>query len=240
VVLVRRRVRAGYGVLVLTALTLLAVYGALAPGSGLYGPVVSRVPTDRRLVAITFDDGPDPRFTPPILDLLRRHRAHATFFVCGQAAGRYPGLVRRMAAQGHEIGNHTYHHRDLLWRGPGGIREELASTQRVLARCGVHCRLVRPPYGFRTPLLSWQARRLGLEVVTWSVATGDWLRPGAGTIADRALARLAPGQVILLHDGRGDRRQTVAALEVILAELARKGYRCVTVTQLQGAGLSPR
>jgi len=235
--LARRRRRLASLLLGLAALAALAAYGALAPASSLFGPNFSHAATRQHVIALTFDDGPDPRYTPRLLDLLRRHQARATFFVSGGAAARYPQLIRRMVAEGHQVGNHAYHHYDLLTLSPRRVRQEVAGTQAVLARCGVACQALRPPYGFRSPVVYAAAREQGLQVVGWSVSSQDWRRLPAPVIVRRVLARLAPGQVIVFHDGRGDRRQTVRALALLLPELEHREYRSLTIAQLQALPL---
>ncbi len=235
--LARRRSRLALLPLAGAVMVSVAAYGAFVPTAQLFGPTFCHGRTSERVIALTFDDGPDPRYTPALLAVLRRYDAHATFFVCGEAAERYPALVRRTAAAGHEVGSHGYRHVDLLRLGPAGLRRELAAGQAALARCGVHATLLRPPYGFRSPLVCAAARRQGLQVVGWDAAGHDWPSPSPRAIADSVLGDLAPGQVVLLHDGRGDHRHTVAALDLILAELRRRGYRSVTLTELQGLSL---
>jgi cellulose synthase/poly-beta-1,6-N-acetylglucosamine synthase-like glycosyltransferase/peptidoglycan/xylan/chitin deacetylase (PgdA/CDA1 family) len=189
-------------------------------------------------VALTFDDGPDPRWTPRILDILRDHGAHATFFVIGSQAVKHPELLARMHAEGHEIGNHTYTHPVALDQAPEWrFSLELSATQRVTeAATGHSAILFRYPYmtSLAEPQGSDQrainrAASFGYQLVGQSSDTSDWARPGTGEIVARALAN-PDGQVILLHDGGGDRSQTVAALPAILEGLRARRLRAATVT----------
>jgi peptidoglycan/xylan/chitin deacetylase (PgdA/CDA1 family) len=182
-------------------------------------------------VAITFDDGPDPVHTPPVLDILRRHGVTASFFCVGLPAAAYPDLVRRAVAEGHLVGNHTWSHPYL----PDLTREQLLrqvdATAEILTEVGATPTLVRPPYGSRTPdTMRWLAGN-GMTTVLWDIDTEDWSRPGTDTVVANATTATA-GSVILMHDAGGDRGQTVAALPQVLTRLLDRGYRFVTVDRL--------
>ncbi|GAA4238910.1 glycosyltransferase [Actinomadura meridiana] len=215
------------------------------------GPVVNLsegVPHSRRLppktIALTFDDGPDPTWTPRLLDVLRRHRAHATFFTVGARVARNPGLTRRILREGHEIGSHTYTHADLAAVPAWRARLELDLTQRALAgAAGVHTRLLRMPYSSRPDGLTgpeWQAARRaggdGYLVVFTDRDTEDWRRPGADAIVRAALAgsKRGEGAVVMLHDSGGDRSGTIAAVTRIIERLQPQGYRFTTLTRALG------
>jgi cellulose synthase/poly-beta-1,6-N-acetylglucosamine synthase-like glycosyltransferase/peptidoglycan/xylan/chitin deacetylase (PgdA/CDA1 family) len=193
-------------------------------------------------VALTFDDGPDPRWTPRILDILREYGAHATFFVIGSQSVKHPELLARMHAEGHEIGNHTYTHPIALEQAPEWrFSLELSATQRVTeAATGHSAILFRYPYmtSLADPQHSDQkainrAASFGYQLVGQASDTSDWARPGTGEIVARALAN-PDGQVILLHDGGGDRSQTVAALPAILNDLRARRLQAATVTEAIG------
>nr|BFE60298.1 glycosyltransferase [Dactylosporangium thailandense] len=180
-------------------------------------------------LALTFDDGPDPRWTPRVLDVLRQYHAHATFFVVGAQVNRYPELVRRMVDEGHEVGVHTFTHADLAALPPWRQRAELALTANAIAAAtGRRPVLMRPPY------LSMPAAVDGYLAVLTDRDTRDWERPGVEAIVHNAVGHPAgAGAVILLHDGGGDRSQTVEGTRRILAGA---GGRFVTVSE--GLGLS--
>src|SRR5436190_11154671 len=171
-------------------------------------------------VAITFDDGPDPRWTPKILDILKAANVTATFFLVGVNAERYPGLVRRIVNEGHEIGNHTYYHPNLALCWPEHIRLELNATQLLLETItGRATTLFRPPYAADTSpaqlseLTPLQiAEDLNYLVVLESIDPQDWAKPGADIILRRVKQQRRDGSIILLHDAGGDRSQTVEAL----------------------------
>jgi peptidoglycan/xylan/chitin deacetylase (PgdA/CDA1 family) len=194
-------------------------------------PVIWRVPTQRRAVALTFDDGPSPRWTPTILSLLAEGGARATFFCLGQSVRRYPELVRR-AAEAGEVGNHGWGHADLARLPPSQVEADIDATHHTLtAMTGQAPALLRPPYGtLRGPVLVAAARRQ-YRIVLWT----DLLqRAGASPQADidRLLARLAPGQILLAHDGRGDRTGVLERLPLLLAGLVRAGFEVVAVGDL--------
>jgi len=204
-------------------------------GSQLYGPVLSRGRTDRAVLALTFDDGPCPPHTSRILDVLAREKVQATFFCLGREVRRHPELVRRMVREGHLVGTHTENHCNLLFSTPGRSRREILEGCRSLALVmGQEPGWFRPPYGMRPPWTLKQARNLGMTTALWSNCPRDWQRPGAEVLARRVVDRARPGDVVLLHDGGGDRSQTVRALEILIPELRRKGLGFVRLDALAG------
>jgi peptidoglycan/xylan/chitin deacetylase (PgdA/CDA1 family) len=189
----------------------------------------------RRMVALTFDDGPSGR-TPAILRVLARHHAHATFFVVGRATRGMEPILRHIATSGSELADHTYSHANLLALGlPGRTRELEWTTALVRNATGIHPRFFRPPYGATGPAVNRLGRRLGLMPVLWSVDSRDWQLPGTKAIATRVLTHVKPGSIVLMHDGGGDRRQTLRALPAILRELARRHLQPVTLSKLLSA-----
>ncbi|HEX6967992.1 MAG TPA: bifunctional polysaccharide deacetylase/glycosyltransferase family 2 protein [Micromonosporaceae bacterium] len=206
-------------------------------------PATSRA-MPARTIALTFDDGPDPRWTPQILDVLRRHDARATFFLVGARVNEHPELVRRILAEGHEIGSHTFTHADLAAL-PAWRRDlELALTRNALAGAtGRQATLFRPPFSSQPEALTTgdvavlrQAARSGHIAVLADRDTRDWARPGVDAIMAAARPdRPGEGAIVLLHDGGGDRSQTVAALERLIPELVGEGYRFTTVSEGLGA-----
>jgi peptidoglycan/xylan/chitin deacetylase (PgdA/CDA1 family) len=219
----------------LAALGVLVWYLVAAPGSQVLCPALSRGLEDTPTVALTFDDGPGEN-TPQILDILKARNVRATFFLCARNAERYPQYARRIAEEGHEIGNHTYSHPRLLGRTPGKIAWEIDRAQRVIEHAsGQRPRWFRPPYGLRGFGLSTILNQRNLRAAMWSVNGRDWKRhPGA--ITQDLLQQAHPGALILLHDGlppgeRGDRGNTVAALPEILDGLGAR-YRFVTISEM--------
>ncbi len=200
------------------------------PGRGM-APGVPRLrppahTADGRPIAyLTFDDGPHEPTTPQILDLLARYGARATFFVLGQSVERFPDLTRAIAEAGHSVQNHTANHVRLNTASDEVITSEVETAQALIAEAtGTVPFCVRPPGGVVDIETQEILAGLGLEVALWDVDPQDWRRPEAATIASHALERIFPGAIVLLHDGGGDRTQTVAALEAILASLTADGY----------------
>jgi len=191
-------------------------------------------------VALTFDDGPDPKWTPKILDILRDKKAPATFFVLGTQAQHYPDLLQRIAREGHEIGNHSYSHRNLAESGDDQIELELNATTRLIeAITGRSTAYFRPPYNSDgTPSHPGEiralrvARDLGYLTVTQSIDPDDWEKPGADALLQRVKRQRVAGSVILLHDSGGDRSQTVAALPLIIDYLRSRGDEIVPLADI--------
>jgi peptidoglycan/xylan/chitin deacetylase (PgdA/CDA1 family) len=209
-------------------------HGLYYPNSYVFGRPISSV-EGGRIVALTFDDGPNPDATPRILDALGARGVKATFFILGRHADEWPGIVRRVADEGHAIGNHGWHHRKLHVRGPGYVRRDLTmGTESIVRASGVEPRLFRAPHGFRSPWVSSIAASLGQRTVGWSRGVWDSDKPGVDAIVRRTVDGTRPGRIMLLHDGdgydiRGDRTQTAAAIPRIVDELLEQGYRFVTI-----------
>jgi peptidoglycan-N-acetylglucosamine deacetylase len=213
----------------------IAAHGAFHRNSFVFGRALGRLPTRDRVVALTFDDGPNPDATPRILDALAESGVAATFFILGRHAERWPALVQRVRDEGHAIGNHGYYHRKLHFQSPRYVREDLTrGAEAIAAACGVRPALFRAPHGFRSPWVNRIAASLGERVVGWSLGVWDTDRPGADEIARRTVAGARPGSIVLLHDGdgydpSGDRRQTAAAVPTVVRALMSTGYAFVPV-----------
>ncbi|KKZ70862.1 polysaccharide deacetylase family protein [Streptomyces showdoensis] len=178
-----------------------------------------------RSMVLTFDDGPDPRYTPEILATLRRYGCRAMFFVCGEMAVDNQDLLKEMAADGHVVGNHSWSHPLIPKLRPSLIRRELGSTSEVIEQA-----LGTPPLWYRAPYGAWNrlsfeiGAELGMEPMAWTVDTLDWKEPPADSIVRRVLDGAGPGVVVLNHDAGGDRSRSVAALKRYLPELLDAGY----------------
>jgi peptidoglycan/xylan/chitin deacetylase (PgdA/CDA1 family) len=193
-----------------------------------------------RYIALTFDDGPDPKYTERILDILKANDVSATFFLVGDHVRSYPDLVRRMAADGHEIGNHTDTHRNLfLLPKRQTIAEIDNSAKSIAAVTAQRPRLFRPPRGlYDRALLSLLAERRN-TLVLWSISSQDWAEVSPGGIRRNILSRVQGGDILLFHDSGaivsaqgGDRDNTINALPKILSQLKARGFRLVTVSEL--------
>ncbi|GAA2259098.1 glycosyltransferase [Streptomyces atrovirens] len=202
------------------------------------GKVQSLSVPDHRLV-LTFDDGPDPTWTPRVLDVLKKHDAHAVFFVTGTMASRYPDLVQRMVDEGHEIGLHTFNHPDLSLQSKKRIDWELSQNQlAITGAAGIRTSLFRPPYSSFSaamdnetwPVTQYIGSRGYLTVVN-NTDSEDWKRPGVDEIIRRATPEGGKGAIVLMHDSGGDRSQTVAALDRFLPDLKDKGYEFDNLTE---------
>jgi peptidoglycan/xylan/chitin deacetylase (PgdA/CDA1 family) len=199
------------------------------------GLAVKQTAAGQRNVALTFDDGPS-RYTPQVLALLERYDQHATFFVTGLGASASPAALRRIVADGDAFGDHTVTHAQLLREDSTRRAWELSSTaQRVEDVTGVRPTLFRPPYGSSSSAINAEARQLGFLPVIWTIDTRDWARPGVPSIVRTALRGVGPGDIILMHDGGGDRSETVAALAIILPALRDRHLQSITLPALLNA-----
>jgi peptidoglycan/xylan/chitin deacetylase (PgdA/CDA1 family) len=189
------------------------------------------VNVDGPYIAMTFDDGPSPETTPRLLDILKQRNIKATFFMIGQNAERNPTIVKRILAEGHEIGNHSWTHPQLSKLSDDRVTEEINKTQNAIKDAsGYTPVLIRPPYGAITGRQKeWIEKQFDLSVIIWSVDPFDWKRPGASVIEQRILAGARPGAIVLSHDIH---KQTVDAMPATLDALAAKGFKFVTVSQL--------
>lgn len=210
----------------------------VAPVGGPSGsPVSYRIPP--KTAILSFDDGPDPTWTPQILAILRQYHVPATFFTIGVHVADYPQIVRQEVRDGDEVGSHTYTHPNLAEVSPWRENLELTLTQNALAgAAGIHTRIMRMPYSSEPDAITaadWRAARTagqdGYLMVFASLDTVDWARPGVARIAAAAIPEGDAGAVIMLHDSGGNRSQTVTALPLIIKELARRGYHFATVTE---------
>ncbi|MEV0784756.1 glycosyltransferase [Streptomyces sp. NPDC050423] len=200
-----------------------------------------RIP-DHRIV-LTFDDGPDPVWTPRVLDKLKEYDAHAVFFVTGTMASRYPELVKRMVDEGHEVGLHTFNHPDLSYQSDARIDWELSQNQLVLAgAAGIRTSLFRPPYSSFADAMddkSWPVTQYigshGYLTVVNNTDSEDWKRPGVRTIIKNATPKYGKGAIVLMHDSGGDRSQSVAALDRFLPRMQDEGYEFANLTTALGA-----
>ena len=192
--------------------------------------------TDTGAVALTFDDGPGPD-TEALLDVLAARELRAAFFVVGQQVQRHPSVARRIVAEGHEIGNHSFSHPMYLSLSPRATRDDLARAQRTIEDViGVRVSLARPPYGIRTPAYFAAARTLGLRIVQWSVAGFDWKPLTADRVASHVLSGARPGAIVLLHDadseGKRDRRATVGSIPLIADGVRARGLSVASLEAL--------
>ena len=228
----------------------IASLSTAGPLLDLAGPDVRSASGDDHTVALTFDDGPDPRWTPQVLAVLGRHHVPATFFVVGSRVLAHPELVRAERKAGDELGSHTFVHADVGAISGWHTNLELSLTQSALASAaGIHTGLFRPPYSSGTDSVTgsdfrvWRAiAHQGYLIVLANRSTEDWTRPGVPTILANGAPATRTGTIVMFHDGGGDRQQTVGALDQYITSLQGQGYRFTTVSGLAGlpAGLVNR
>ncbi|MFF8594322.1 polysaccharide deacetylase family protein [Streptomyces sp. NPDC015220] len=186
---------------------------------------ILRFPGRGRTMLLTFDDGPNPEYTPHVLDTLAKYDIRATFMVCGEMAAWNRNLLARMADEGHVVGNHTWTHPLLTRLGRREIRDEIESTSDVIEKAyGDRPLWFRAPYGAWNRNVFQLNAELGMEPLAWTVDSLDWTTPGTGAIVRRVEHGAGPGVVVLSHDAGGDRSQTVAALRTYLPRLLDEGY----------------
>lgn len=186
----------------------------------------------KKQIAITFDDGPDPRYTKEILDILSHYHVKATFFEVGSIAERFPEITKAIVARGNALGNHTYSHPTIsipILEKEKQINKTNAALEKIT---GQKITLFRSPYGYFDTTYFTLSRKLGMNQIMWSVVPEDYNKPGSIVITSRVLQQAENGAIILLHDGGGDRTQTVQALGPIIEGLQQKGYQLVTVPEL--------
>ncbi len=213
-------------------------YSVLYSGSNIVAPVIKTIHR-HQAVALTFDDGPTPGFTDRVLDILQQHNAHASFFLIGSQAKQHPELVRRMIAEGHTVGNHTWdHHHHGVWHGEAYWQDQLQRTSTVLAEITGHApALFRAPMGFKTPPQARAVRKSAMRYIAWRVRAWDTLRISPHTICRIVTAQIRPGDIVTLHDGLEPARRncsqesTVQALPEILRILKSRGLTSLSLEQ---------
>ena len=205
-----------------------------------FTPFIAAGTRRHRLMALTFDDGPSP-YTPAIVRILVRMHVPATFFVVGVQLSVFPSALRDEIAHGFEIGDHTQNHAWLAHLDAAGqyaqIHDDVTGIEHL---GGLAPRLFRPPYGIYDSTTLSILRKLHMLMVMWSIDPGDWRRPGAKAILSNVLVHAEPGAIVIMHDGGGDRTQTIAALPGIIRGLRKRGYRLVSVPELLTLAPPPR
>ena len=201
---------------------------------------VYRVRAKKKKVALTFDDGPSPEWTPQILDALKKANIKATFFMIGHHVKKYPDIAKRVAQEGHTIGNHTYAHSVILYYTPEEIEEEIKYTEMIIKEATGHkTKFFRPPKAWMRSNTKARVKSMGYEVILWSLNSKDWVEFNHRYIVKLLSHRVKNGDILLFHDSGnvfsaegGDRSQTVAAIPLLVRELHKKGFEFVTVEEL--------
>ena len=191
----------------------------------------SSVTTSQPVLAMTFDDGPHAVNTPKLLDLLRERNIKCTFFLVGELIPKYPAIVKRILAEGHEIGNHTYSHISMTSKSDAQIRTEVKKSEDALLRiAGYRPRLIRPPYGATNRRIEqWLYNDFGYSTIMWSVDPVDWKKPGVSVVTSRLVKGAHNGAIMLAHDIHAP---TIQAMPAMFDQLLAKGFQFVTVSQL--------
>lgn len=206
-------------------------------GAGKEPLIFMRGDPSKKLIALTFDDSPYPKWTPKLLDVLRMLNVRATFFCIGASVKKYPAIAREIVAAGHEIGNHSYNHIDLAWLSRGEAQAEIEACNDVLRKSvGIQPTLVRPPGGNFDEYLIEAAKKTGMTLVFWTANVGDYRRQNPEAVLKIAIERTKAGGIILMHDGV---QQTLGALPTFVHRMQAKGYKFVTVSELIAAKKEP-
>jgi peptidoglycan-N-acetylglucosamine deacetylase len=217
-----------------------AGYQSMAPTAQWYGRTFIGKSRPSRQLAFTYDDGPNDPYTFRLLEVLARHNVRATFFMIGRFVTQRPDIAREVVKAGHVVGNHTFTHPSLTFKGPNEVRAQLSSCERALADAvGQHSNLFRPPFGARRPAVLRIARQLNLEPIMWNVTAYDWSAPSAEAIEQKVTRRVRGGDVILLHDGGHrafgtDRSRTITATDRLISRYKGEGYEFVTIPEMMG------
>lgn len=195
--------------------------------------IITEWPTGRNLVALTFDDGPHPSFTPRFMELLKSNNAKATFFLLGPMIEKSPGIVKELVANGFEVGNHTWDHLQLNHTTPDKINDQMARTNAAIkAAAGVDCKLLRPPYGQANKKVQQAADDQKLKIICWSVDPNDWRKDWTeDKMVQEVLKNTHDGSIILFHDKS---EKTFNAVSKVIPALQQKGFQFVTVSELLG------
>jgi chitin deacetylase len=192
----------------------------------------AKLAKDDKLIALTFDDGPWPGYTAQILEILKKNDVKATFFVVGQVLNNYPDLGKRIVTEGHTIGNHTWNHWYHYFNKQAASLEIDRTSDLIYKTTGTKTTLFRPPGGMLHNGLAAYAKSKNYTVVMWSADSIDYALPSPPVLVNRVLKQASPGGIVLLHDGGGPRKNTVAALPTMISKLKKQGYRFVTIPEL--------
>ncbi len=230
--------------LIIIAALSLAVFSALVSfyeyrGIGSQEGIIRRTHVGP-YVSLTFDDGPSPRYTAPILDILKEYSIKATFFVVGKQAKKYPEIIKRMVSEGHDICNHTYSHRDLVPAKRATIIKEVTKTEKALKNiAGVESNLFRPPRGIYNQTVRKLLVDMNYQIILWSLSTCDWRMKSANGILKRVKRFVKEGSIILFHDSGailkkegGSRNSTVKSLPNVIEYLQGKGFEIIPITEM--------
>lgn len=201
-----------------------------------FGKVITKCSTNRKLIALTFDDGPALKFTPKVIEILKRYKIRATFFVCGEQVGYNKDIVKQLSSEGHEIANHSYSHPNLYkrkdLRGKAFVKEVIRTSALIEEVTMIKPVFFRAPYNYAGKETVEVVNKAGLIYVSWTFSVRDWEKPSPQVMLNIFLKNLQPGSIVLLHDGGGDRSNTLTVLPMIIEAARKKGYKFVTLGEL--------
>lgn len=199
--------------------------------------IINKGNEDEKVIALTFDDGPDEVFTPQILDILKKYNVKATFFIIGEKVANHEDIIKRQIAEGHEIGNHTFTHINAVKKNYSEIQQEVTKTQEAIKSVtGKYPTLFRPPYRALNKELCKVIKENNMNIILWSnIDVRDWSNPGVDTMVNTIENKIQNGNIVILHDYntvRNDKSQTIETLEIVIPKLKEKGYKFVTISEL--------
>ncbi|MFT8313588.1 MAG: polysaccharide deacetylase family protein [Clostridium sp.] len=198
--------------------------------------IIKKVSSKEKVVALTFDDGPDPRYTLDLLDVLKQNNVKCTFFVLAEKAQKYPEIIKRIEEEGHYIGLHSLKHINAIFRSPNKIEEDFLKSIKIMNELGLEIKFFRPPWGMFNPVTFYYAKINNLKVVLWSIHAMDWSRwVTVDYIKNKLINNVKSGDIVLLHDGRGAQQsplKTINALKFALPYLKSNGYRFVMINEI--------
>ncbi|GIO40007.1 hypothetical protein J41TS12_48680 [Paenibacillus antibioticophila] len=199
-----------------------------------YNTLIHQVPTRRRAVAVTFDDGPNPVYTPEVMEIFRKAQAKATFFMIGSQMEQHPEVVRAVHAEGHEIGNHSFTHPSLAGLQKLEAKDELVRTEVLIEQLtGVKPKVFRPPYFAQNEMVGSVSEDMKYYMIgALNLEANDWEMPGVEHILEKTRSAVKPGGILIFHDGFDDRSQTIKAVSILVSELIADGYELITVSEL--------
>lgn len=205
---------------------------------GISNEVLKKANTKEKLIALTFDDGPNPNYTPELLEVLKENNVKSTFFVLAENALKYPYLIKNITSQGHCIGLHSFKHKNAMLELPMQTKKDFTESVSIMNNLGIKIKLFRPPWGIFNPMTFHYAKAYNFKVILWSIHAMDWSRwVTTDFIKNRLINHVKPGDIILLHDGRGAKNaplKTIAALKTVIPALKEKGFKFVLANELQG------
>lgn len=210
---------------------------ARTPKLQIIGELITQIHTPEKVVALTYDDGPSPEHTNQLLTLLERLQVKATFFVVGEKIEENPEILKSIVEQGHELGNHSYSHPEMIWKMPGFIKSEIEKTDQLLRQLGVQQEIhFRSPFGIKFLILPYFLNKMKKKNIMWNVDPKDYQASSPEEISDYVIKNVVPGSIILLHDFERVDSPTIPATEVMIQKLQAKGYKFKTVSELIQCG----